>query len=225
MCCEWLERVEIFLGKRRTLKLPIQHFSTSVILEDILSRSVDLWRNFSYVIIRMHSADNSRSKFVLYGGFFYDFYTLLIWRKVADRTDQRWILFPSMFHVHSDIIDEIFIEEFSEEFRISTIGIELYEESERFNLSDKSRESRLEGWFSSTDRYSIKESFSILDEGKKNFFPKKWVLDLFNSFGKDKIGIMTKTTPKIASRSKNHTRDFSRIINEWKFLESWNIHI
>jgi hypothetical protein len=99
----------------------------------------------------MYSADNSRSKFILYGGFFYDFYTLLIWRKVADRTYQRWILFPSMFHVHSDIIDEIFIEEFSEEFRISTIGIELYEESERFNLSDKSSESRLEGGFSSTD--------------------------------------------------------------------------
>jgi hypothetical protein len=129
-----------------------------------------------------------------------------------------------MFHVHSDIIDEIFIEEFSEEFRISTIGIELYEESERFNLSDKSSESRLEGGFSSTDWYSIKESFSILDEGKKNFFPEKRVLDLFNSFWKNKIGIMTKTTPEITSRSENHTCDFPRIINEWKFLESWDIH-
>jgi hypothetical protein len=129
-----------------------------------------------------------------------------------------------MLHIHSDIIDKIILNKLFEKLWISTIRIKFYEKPKWFYFFYKWDESRLKGWLSSTNRHCVKQSPSVLDERKEYFFPKKCILNLLNPLWKDKIRIMTKTTPEITSRSKNHTRDFPRIIYKRKFLESRNIH-
>ncbi len=108
---------------------------------------------------------------------------------------------------------------------IGSVGIELHEKPKLLYLLAKLWQIRMYGWFSSADDDSFQESDTRGEESEKYLLGNEVMVNPLDLFRKYELGIMTKPTSEIASRSEDDSRDLSWVVQKSCFLDSGELHI
>lgn len=77
----------------------------------------------------------------------------------------------------------------------------------------------MDGRFSSTDDDPIEESDSFFEELEKYIFTDEVISELSELLRQHELGIVTESTPKIATRCKHDGCNLSRIIQEGRLFK------
>jgi len=110
-----------------------------------------------------------------------------------------------MLDIHSDIVYELMFYEILEHVGILTIGIELDLEAKITNLLTESWKITMDSRFTSTDRYSVQQSYASREKVKEFFLSMNISFESHYLLWKDKVRIMTKITTHIAPKGEYDT--------------------
>ena len=147
-------------------------------------------------------------------------HTSLVRGHVFLHSDDGAVFLPGMFDIHSNIVNEFVLYEVLEHVWILTIGIELDSETKITNLLSEPRKITMDSWLSSTDRDTVKESYSSREKFKKTLLGMYVSLESLNLFWQDELRVVAEVATHIASECKNHTCHMSRIVYEGELVES-----
>lgn len=210
--------------KGASYKRWIKRDTITIILNIILLCSSNIRSHLTNSIFRMHSLDHRRSKLIVFCLTDNQINTFYIFLFFERNSNKRRISLPSMLDIHSKIIHQIFTNKSCNHIRILTIRIKLYEESFFLDSQAKIWKIWMNRWFSSTDRDSIQETHSPIQKVEKNLLWNMRILICLDLTRNYHLRIVTKSTPKIATSRKYHTRNLTWIIDESAFLKPWKYH-
>ena len=104
-----------------------------------------------------------------------------------------------VFNIHGSVIQKVFFQQVFKHFRPGPVGVQLYQESQIFYLSDKIRKIRLQRGFSACDADAFQNPFS----------PGKKCKDIFLGInrgisGREKLAVMAVGAAEITALSLIH---------------------